>query len=204
MESSESNVQKWAWKAVGLLLGIGRCSAVAAKLFVLVATAVPILPCKMWSHHLKTIRAFCLHCFLLCRSCHLFLSAIFTSCYWKTSIRWKNDSQSHPNIYIYILKKNNPGETSISCGPLCCYNQKVWATKYFILTDNENIWCYDITPSRNPQCCGRVSGRPAALLTEEVNFPSVLIFISPYTHLKKLDRVNTLTKLTFLSSPFVL
>lgn len=62
-ESSESNAQKWASRTAGLLLGTGTWSAVAAQLFVPAADAVPTLLCKMQSHHVKTISAFCLHCF---------------------------------------------------------------------------------------------------------------------------------------------
>lgn len=94
-ESSEPNVQKWAWGTVGLLLGTGTCSAVAAQLFVLVADAVPTLPCKMQSPPWKDLSAFCLSCFLVCRSCHRFTFVVFTSCYWKILMRWKNVSQSH-------------------------------------------------------------------------------------------------------------
>lgn len=93
-ESSESNVQKWVWRPVGLLVGTKTCSAGAAQRFVLVVDAVPILLCKMQSHHVMTISAFCLWVFLVCRSCHHFTFVVFTSCYWKILMSWKNISRS--------------------------------------------------------------------------------------------------------------
>lgn len=44
-------------------MGTETCSAVAAQRFVLVVDAVPILLCKMQSHHVMTISAFCLRGF---------------------------------------------------------------------------------------------------------------------------------------------